>query len=122
MKKAIFIVALLMINLGFSQDYTESFTAAIATEGEDFSAPSFNADELDVLGVSTNMEIGEIKFNAPNKVDYINIYNSDNQEIFSALGIIINDNKIDVSFLPSGTYYLEVVIGKNMGTHKLIKQ
>lgn len=121
MKKAFFIATLLMMNLGFSQDYAESLTAPIAADVEDFMAPSFNTDELDVFGITANMEIGEVRFNAPNKVDYINIYNGDNQEIFSALGTIIKDNKINVAFLPEGTYYLEVVIGKNMGSHRLIK-
>jgi len=121
MKKTFFIATLLMINLGFAQNDTESFTATLATDIEDFSAPNLNTNVLDAFGITANMEIGEVIFNSPNKVDYINIYNADNQEIFSALGTIIKNNKIDVSFLPSGTYYLEVVIGKNMGSHKLIK-
>ena len=121
MKKILLIAFLLIFNLGFAQNYSESFTASIDSEVEQFDAPAFDTAELDELGIMANMNIGEVAFNAPEKIDYINIFNSDNQEIFSAKGSIIENNKIDLSYLPEGTYYLEVVIGKNIGSHKLIK-
>lgn len=122
MKKIIFIALLLFANLVFSQAYSQNLTASVVTDIEGFTAPTYSENELDDFGIKANMEIGEVMFQAPNKVDHINIYNADDQEIFSALGTIIENNKIDISFLPSGTYYLEVIIGDNMGSHKLIRE
>lgn len=121
MKRIILITALLIFHLGFAQNSSDSFMASLEITSEAFDAPSFDDSELDAFGIVADMEKGEVAFNAPDDIDYINIYNSDHQEIFSAKGSIIEDNKIDLSFLPKDTYYLEVVIGKNMGTHRLMK-
>jgi len=122
MKKVIFITVLLIANLGFAQEVSQALEVSVLADSEEFEAPTFSANDLDVFGIKTNMKTGEVIFNAPNKVDFINIYNTYDQEIFSALGTIIKNNKIDISFLPSGTYYLEVIIGDNMGSHKLIRE
>lgn len=115
MKKLILITALLIFNVGFSQNET-------ATIEDDFSDFEVEMSDVEKLGITANMTVGEIAFNAPNEVDLINIYDSYGQEIFSAKGTIIEDSKIDISFLPRGTFYLEVVIGEDMGAHKLLIQ
>lgn len=122
MKNVIFIATLLFSTLGFSQEYAENGLIAIPSDSENFDAPSVNLDELTAFDIIANMKVGEVVFTAPDKIDYINIYNTDNREIFSAKGSIIETKKIDISFLPSGTYFLEVVIGKNMASHKIVKK
>lgn len=112
MKNVLLIATLLIFNLGFSQEDT----ASVEIGFDDF---EIEMSELEKFGVTADMTIGEVVFNAPNEVDMVNIYDSYGQEIFSAKGTIIEDSKIDISFLPRGTFYLEVVIGDNMGAHKL---
>ena len=114
MKSIILLAALFIFNLSFAQDET----ASVEVGFDDF---EIEMSELDKFGITANMSISEVEFNAPNEIDFINIYDAYGQEIYSAKGTIIEASKIDLSFLPRGTFYLEVVIGDNMGAHKLIK-
>jgi len=112
MKKFLLLTALLVFNIGLAQDDTASVEV-------DFDGFEVEMPELEKFGITADMSVGEVVFNAPNEIDLVNIYDSYGNEIFSAQGTIIEDSKIDVSFLPKGTFYLEVVIGENMGAHKL---
>ncbi len=115
MKNLILLAAFLIFNVGFAQDET----ASVEVGFDDF---EIEMSELDKFEITANMVAGEVEFNAPNEVDLINIYDSYGQEIFSAKGTIIEDSKIDISFLPRGTFYLEVVIGEDMAAHQLHNQ
>lgn len=114
MKSIFLIAALFTFSLGFSQSET-------ASTASDFGDVEVEMSDLDRFGISVDMSVGEVKFNAPNEIDLINIYDAYGQEIYSAQGTIIEKSKIDLSFLPSGTFYLEVVIGDDMGAHKLVR-
>ncbi|MBT8304974.1 MAG: T9SS type A sorting domain-containing protein [Bacteroidia bacterium] len=121
MKNIILIAAFFTFSLGFSQNFTENYTASIVEDINDFESLDTDATELEMFDITSNMVSGDVQFNASDKIDYINIYNSHQEEIFSARGTIIENNKINISFLPAGTYYLEVVIGSNRGSHEIIK-
>jgi len=112
MKNFLLIVAFLTFSIGFAQDETASVEV-------DFDGFEIEMSDLERFGITADMTIGEVKFNAPNEIDLVNIYDAYGQEIYSAKGTIIEDSKIDVSFLPRGTFYLEVVIGEDMSAHKI---
>jgi hypothetical protein len=121
MKKLVLLISMLIFSIGFSQSYSEDFNASLIEDTNGFEPASINDMDLSMFDIESDMNSGDITFNASEKIDYINIYNSHQEEIFSAKGTIIENNKINISFLPAGTYYLEVVIGKDMGAHELIK-
>jgi len=109
MRTYLTLLALLTFSFGFSQNFSENFTASNTSDFEDFNIIASNTTDVSDLEFTFNSENGDVEFKAPSKVDLINIYDSYNQEIFSAKGDVIENGKINLAYLPEGTYYLEIV-------------
>ncbi len=76
--------------------------------------------ELKDLDFTVDTMFKNVTFESVEKIEFINIYNEDHQQIFSANAKIIIGDTLNISFLEKGTYYLEVIIGENIGARQII--
>lgn len=76
--------------------------------------------ELKDLNFTVDSIFKNVTFESVEKLEFINIYNEDHQQIFSANAKIIKGDTLNVSFLEKGTYYIEVIIGENIGAKQII--
>ncbi|MBT8394828.1 MAG: hypothetical protein KJN66_08250 [Bacteroidia bacterium] len=77
-------------------------------------------DIIHALDFSANTIFKNVTFNSVDRIDFINIYDVNQQQIFSASARIIVGDTLNISFLEKGTYYIEVIIGENIGAKQII--
>ncbi len=76
--------------------------------------------ELGILDIKVDAIFKNITFNSVEQIDFINIYNKDEQQIFSANARIIIGDTLNISFLEKGTYYIEIIFGEKKGVKQFI--
>ncbi len=110
-----------------------SFTFSNANENEDKTkkgTKEINKSEINsnidsnqlinALDFTADTIFKNVTFNSVEKIEYINIYDVNQQQIFSANARIIVGDTLNISFLEKGTYYIEVIIGENIGAKQII--
>ena len=123
MKRFILLILLLSVSVSFADETRKPNPSKSIVkenkENKEFSKRNVNASDLEALEFSADTIFKNITFNAVENIDFINIYDENNQQIFSAKGSIIVKDTLNISFLEKGTYYVEVVVGKTMGAQKI---
>ena len=123
MKRAILLILLISVTFSYagSKKPIKKTKEVIKIEKTiEFSDSRISAIELDALDFTADTVFKNLTFKSVSKINYINIYDANNQQIFSAKGSIIVGDTMNVSFLEKGTYYVEVVIGDTIGAKQII--
>ena len=118
MKKFALLIVLLSFSFASAQDSASNGLNDISFDNE-FTDRSTNDADLEALEFTTDTKFGNITFKAPSKIDVINIYDENQQQIFSAKGSIIVGDTMSISFLENGKYYVEVVVGEAIGSQQI---
>ena len=79
-----------------------------------------NLNLINALDFTADTIFKNVTFNSVEQIDFINIYNDNQQQIFSANARIMVGDTLNISFLEKGTYYIEVIIGENIGARQII--
>lgn len=123
MKQALFIIFLLTFSFVSANDtgkVPESIAKETKKENKDsFSNSNVSISELEVLDFSVDAIFKNLTFKSAKSIDYINIYNEDQEQIFSAKGSILITDTLNISFLDTGIYYVEVVVNNTIGSKKI---
>ena len=119
MKNLVLIVILFSITFSYAID-KKSKKGNKAINNTETSTSKDNHDVLRSLDFTADVIFKNLTFNSIDKIDFINIYNENQQQIFSANANIIVGDTLNVSFLEKGTYYIEVIIGENIGAKQII--
>jgi hypothetical protein len=119
MKNLLLIVLLLSFTFSYAIDNkTKKGTKEISKTETTSSKASL--DLINALDFTADTIFKNVTFNSVEQIDFINIYNENQQQIFSASARIIVGDTLNVSFLEKGTYYLEVIIGENIGAKQIV--
>lgn len=120
MKKIVLLILLLNLTVSFADESRKpNPSTSDVKENKEFSKRNVSASDLEALEFSADVIFKNITFKAAEKIDFINIYDEYNQQIFSAKGSILVRDTLNISFLEKGTYYVEVVVGKTLGAQKI---
>lgn len=123
MKKIVLLILLLSFTVSFADETRKPNPSTSIVkenkENKEFSKRNVSASDLEALEFSADTIFKNITFNAAEKIDFINIYDEYNQQIFSAKGSILVRDTLNISFLEKGIYYVEVVVGKTLGAQKI---
>lgn len=119
MKKLLLLLLLLSYSFSFANDSNDPNNKTVNKENKEFSESRVSTSDLEALEFSVDTIFKNITFNAADKINFINIYDANSQQIFSAKGSIIVTDTLNISFLEKGTYYIEVVVGENLGAKKI---
>lgn len=119
MKHLLVFLTFLTFSVSFSQNYSESFNASNTGVFEDFNDFTESVVNLTDFEFSFDQVTGYVTFNAPNKIDNINLFDENQQIILSANKDMITEGKMSLINFPEGTYYLELVIGDSKGSQML---
>ena len=120
MKKLALLILLLSFTFNYANDKKPTNNTKLVEKTESFSERSITATDLESLDFTADTIFKNVTFKSADKIHYINIYDSNNQQIFSAKGSIIVGDTLNISFLEKGTYYLEVVVGDTIGAKQII--
>ena len=77
-------------------------------------------ENIDILDFTTDSIFKNITFNSIENIDFINIYDTEQNQIFSANAKIIVGDTLNLSFLEKGIYYIEVISGEKIGAKQII--
>ena len=122
MKRAILLILLISVTFSYATEKKPTKKAKEVVKIEktdDFSNSRVSLNDLEALDFTTDTVFKNVTFKSSDKINYINIYDANNQQIFSAKGSIIVGNTLNISFLEEGTYYVEVVVGDTIGAKKI---
>ena len=115
------VLLILLISLTFSYGNGDNNRMNSKEEKTTSSSERKTSDvELKDLDFTVDTIFKNVTFESVEKIEFINIYNEDHQQIFSANANIIIGDTLNISFLEKGTYYLEVIIGENIGARQII--
>lgn len=120
MKRAILIIFLISFTFSYANDSKNPNKPNIVKTNKEFTERSVTTVDLEALEFTADIVFKNVTFNAADKINFINIYDENNQQIFSAKGSIIVGDTLNISFLEKGTYYIEVVVGKTIGAKQII--
>jgi len=119
MKNLILIVLLLSFTFSnANEDKTKKSTKEISKS--EINSNSESNQLINALDFTADTIFKNVTFNSVEKIDFINIYNVNQQQIYSASARIIVGDTLNISFLEKGTYYIEVIIGENIGAKQII--
>ncbi len=119
MKKLLLVVLLLSFTFTYAiddktkKDSKEISNSKIVSHTE-------SKDLINALDFTADTIFKNVTFKSVEQIDLINIYNENQQQIFSASASIIVGDTLNISFLEKGTYYIEVIIGENIGAKQII--
>ncbi len=122
MKRAILLILLISFTFSYATNKKPSKKTKDVVKIEkttEFSNSRVSLSDLDALEFTADTVFKNVTFKSADKINYINIYDANNQQIFSAKGSIIVGDTMNISFLEEGTYYIEVVVGKTIGAKKI---
>lgn len=122
MKRAILLILLISVSFSYATNKKPSKKAKAVVNIEktsEFSDSRVSLNDMEALDFTADTVFKNLTFKSANKINYINIYNESNQQIFSAKGSIIVGDTMNISFLEEGTYYVEVVVGETIGAKKI---
>ncbi len=115
---------LLLLLLLFSLTVSSANDSKIKKSSNRISKTEFKNDdnkkELGILDFKVDTIFKNVTFNTVEEIDYINIYNEDQQQIFSVNARIILGDTLNISFLEKGTYYIEIIFGEKKGAKQII--
>ena len=77
-------------------------------------------EKIDVLDFTTDSIFKNITFSSIENIDLINIYDTKQNQIFSANAKIIVGDTLNLSFLEKGIYYIEIISGEKIGAKQII--
>ena len=123
MKRAILLILLISFTFSFATEKkpAKKTKEVVKVENNDnFSDSRVSLSDVEALEFTTDAIFKNITFKSSDKINFINIYDENNQQIFSAKGSIIVGDTLNISFLEKGTYYLEVVVGEIIGAKQII--
>ena len=116
-------LVLLILMISISYSYGNGDNNRIKSKEDKTSSTSERKTgdvDLKDLDFTVDTIFKNVTFESVEKIEFINIYNGDHQQIFSAKGSIIVGDTMNVSFLEKGTYYVEVIIGDTIGAKQII--
>ena len=116
-------LVLLILMISFTYSYGNGNDNRVNSKEEKTTSTSNRKTsdvELKDLDFTVDTIFKNLTFESVEKIEFINIYNGDHQQIFSANAKIIKGDTLNVSFLEKGTYYIEVIIGENIGAKQII--
>lgn len=122
MKRAILLIILISFTFSYATEKkpTKKTDDVVKVEKTaEFSDSRISASDLEALDFTADTIFKNVTFKSVDKINYINIYDENNQQIFSAKGSIIVGDTMNISFLEKGTYYIEVVVGETIGAKKI---
>lgn len=122
MKRAILLIFLISFTFSFATEKkpVKSNNNEVKVEKtSEFTDSSVSIGDIEALEFSADTIFKNVTFNAADKIDFINIYDENNQQIFSAKGSIVVGDTLNINFLEKGTYYIEVVVGQTSGAKKI---
>ena len=122
MKRAIPLIFLISFTFSFATEKkpVKSNNNEVKVEKtSEFTDSSVSIGDIEALEFSADTIFKNVTFNAADKIDFINIYDENNQQIFSAKGSIVVGDTLNINFLEKGTYYIEVVVGQTSGAKKI---
>lgn len=122
MKRAILLILLISGSFSYATNKKPSKKAKADVNIEktsEFSDSRVSLNDMEALDFTADTVFKNLTFKSADKINYINIYNESNQQIFSAKGSIIVGDTMNISFLEEGTYYVEVVVGETIGAKKI---
>lgn len=123
MKRAILLILLISVSFSYagSKKPIKKTKELIKIEKtSEFSDSRVSTIDLDALDFTADTVFKNLTFKSASKINFINIYDENNQQIFSAKGSIIVGDTMNISFLEKGTYYVEVVVGEMIGAKQII--
>ena len=123
MKRAILLILLISFTFSFAAEKkpAKKTKEVVKVENNDnFSDSRVTLSDVEALEFTTDAIFKNVTFKSADKINFINIYDENNQQIFSAKGSIIVGDTLNISFLEKGTYYLEVVVGEIIGAKQII--
>ena len=123
MKKLALLILLFSFTFSFSTEKKPAKKTKEVVKVEsnsDFSDSRVNISDLEALDFTADTIFKNVTFKSADKINFINIYDENNQQIFSAKGSIIVGDTMNISFLEKGTYYLEVIVGETIGAKQII--
>ena len=123
MKRAILLILLISFTFSFATEKkpAKKTKEVVKVENNDnFSDSRVSLSDVEALEFTTDAIFKNITFKSSDKINFINIYDENNQQIFSAKGSIIVGDTMNISFLEKGTYYVEVVVGEMIGAKQII--
>ncbi len=120
MKRAILLILLISFSFSYANDSKKPNKTNVVEANKEFSDSRVNESDLDALDFTADTIFKNVAFKSANKINFINIYDENNQQIFSAKGSIIVGDTLNISFLEKGTYYIEVVVGDTIGAKQII--
>ncbi len=123
MKRAILLILLISVTFSYASGRKpiKKVKKAVKVEkNTEFSDSRVTAKDLEALDFTADTIFKNVTFKSAEKINFINIYDQNNQQIFSAKGSIILGDTLNISFLEQGTYYIEVVVGDTVGAKQII--
>ena len=123
MKRAILLILILSVTFSYASGKKPAKKTKEAVKVEktnEFSDSRVNANDLEALDFTADTIFKNVTFKSADKINFINIYDENNQQIFSAKGSIIVGDTMNISFLEKGTYYIEVIVGETIGAKQII--
>ncbi len=122
MKRAILLILLISVTFSYATNKKPSKKAKEVVSIEktaEFNDSRVSLSDLEALDFIADTIFKNVTFKSADKINFINIYDENNQQIFSAKGSIIVGDTMNISFLEQGTYYIEVVVGETIGAKKI---
>ena len=119
MKKLVLLVLLLSLSVSGANDNKIKKSSKKINKVELTNANTSDK-ETGILDFKVDTIFKNVTFNSVEAIDYINIYNEVNQQIFSANARIILGDTLNISFLEKGTYYIEIIFGEKKGAKQII--
>jgi len=119
MKKLVLLALLLSLTVSSANDNKIKKGSKKINKTEWTSSNNRNK-ELRILDFTVDTIFKNVTFNSVEEIDYVNIYNESNQQIFSVNARIILGDTLNISFLEKGTYYIEIIFGENKGAKQII--
>ncbi len=122
MKRAILLILLISVTFSYATNKKPSKKAKEVVNIEktaEFNDSRVSLSDLEALDFIVDTIFKNVTFKSADKINFINIYDENNQQIFSAKGSIIVGDTMNISFLEQGIYYIEVVVGETIGAKKI---
>jgi len=123
MKRVIRLILILSVTFSFAngkKPAKKTKEVAKVEKTTEFSDSRVSASDLEALDFTADTVFKNVTFKSADKINFINIYDENNQQIFSAKGSIIVEDTMNISFLEKGIYYIEVVVGETIGAKQII--
>ena len=119
MKKLLLLVLLLSLSVSGSNDNKIKKSSKKVNKVE-LTTANTSDKEAGILDFTVDTIFKNVTFNSIEEIDYINIYNESNQQIFSANARIVLGDTLNISFLDKGMYYIEIIFGEKKGVKQII--